>query len=671
MPDKKPITVDDLYLIKTVEDVQISPDGQHVAFTLWTLDKASNQNKRAIWFLPTKGGQPRQFTSGEKQDHSPRWSPDGRTLAFVSTRGDRPQIYLIDLAGGEARRLTNLPNGASSPAWSPDGVRIACLSSMNAQERRGEDRGLALPTDPIEARVAEERRKKAEEEQIDPRVHDAIPYRTGTSYLSDRRSHIYVVDATGGKPVRLTDGDRDYSPPVWSPDGRSIYSVAKRGRQASLFRYRDLVRVPAEPNRRRPGRLRWYREPGFTAYLPRISPDGRWLAYVRFSDKRILGDVPRLMVRPATGRGRPQALTVALDREPTLVEWTPDSRSILFTAGDRGETPIFTVSRNGGRVERVAGGRWQVVMSFSRSQSGRLAFGACAPDFPSDAFVAEADGSKVKRLTRVNDDWLKQRHVAIPRELRYAAPDGHAVQGFVYHPPNFKRSRKYPMVLEIHGGPQLMWSPAGVTMWHEFNVMAGAGYVTFWCNPRGSDGYGTPFVRGLLNDWSASIPDILAGLDRVIAGGYVDARRVCVTGGSYGGWATTWLISHTDRFAAAAALRGVYNLVSFDGTTDINSFLHDFYGVYHWQDHETLWRHSPLAHAQNIRTPLLLLHGDLDYRAPISDAEQLFTALKRLGRAVRLVRYPREGHEHTRTGEPAHRVDSMRRILDWFARHAK
>lgn len=670
MPDKKPITVEDLYLIKTVEDVEISPDGQIVACTLWTLDKASNQNKRAIWLVPVKGGSPRQFTSGEKQDRSPRWSPDGKTLAFVSTRGDKPQIYLIDLDGGEARRLTNRPNGAASPVWSPDGKRIAFLSSVDARERRDEDRGLKPPDDPGLAKARDEQRKQAEADRIDPRIHDDVPYRTGTDYMSERRSHIYVVEAGGGAPVRLTSGDYDYAEPTWSPDGRSIYAHAKRGRRPNIFLYRDLVRIPAEPGRTRAGSMHRYLDPGYSAFGPRLSPDGKWIAYRRFKETNSFAEIARVAVRAASGRGRPIELTVEFDRTPEAIEWSPDGKSILFTAGDHGETPIWQVSRTGGEVTRLVGGRWHVVTGFSQSESGRLAFSVSAPDFPRDVFVAEAGRSSGKRLTRMNDDWLAERYVAVPKEMRYSSPDGWEVQGFVHYPPNFNPKRKYPMVVEVHGGPQVMWPPAGLTMWHEFNVMAGAGYVTFWCNPRGSDGYGAPFAKGLLNDWGASMPDIMAGVDRVIAQGCIDERRICLTGGSYGGWATAWIIGHSRRFAAAAALRGVYGLISFDGTTDINNFIHDAFGGYYWDNHEKLWQQSPLAHVKNIRTPLLILHAEQDYRVHISQAEQLFSALKRLGRKTQFVRYPREGHEQTRSGEPKHRIDSMQRILDWFAKHA-
>jgi dipeptidyl aminopeptidase/acylaminoacyl peptidase len=673
MPARKPITVEDLYLIKTVEDAQISPDGERVAYTLWTLDKAANKNKRAIWIVPARGGQPKQFTSGDKPDTSPRWSPDGKTLAFVSARSDRPQIYLIDVAGGEARRLTNASNGASTPVWSPDGSRLAFLSPVNAQERRDADRGVKPPDDPISAKILEEQKKKAEEEKSDPRVHVDLPYRTGTDYVGDRRSHIYVIDAAGGDPVRLTDGDRDYGEPEWSPDGRFIYTDVKRDRASSLFLYHDLVRIPAEPGRKQPGPLRRYRDAkGYSAYAPKVSPDGRWIAFVRAKEKDIFGDVSPIAVRAASGRGSPIEITAQFDRTPEGYEWTRDSRSIVFTAGDRGETPIWKVSRAGGKVTRVAGGRWHVLTSFSQSKTGRLAFTVSAPDFPRDVFVAEADGSRTRRLTRVNDGWLKARYVALPKELRYKSPDGWEIQGFVQYPPDFKPGgKKYPVVVEVHGGPQVMWAPAGVTMWHELNVMAGAGYVTFWCNPRGSDGYGTRFAKGLVDDWGASMPDIMAGIDKVIAAGGIDEKRICLTGGSYGGWATAWLIGHSDRFAAAAALRGVYNLISFDGTTDIHEFIASAYHAYHWEDHDRLWQQSPLAHVKNIRTPLLILHAEHDYRVPISDGEQLFAALKRLGRAVQLVRYPREGHEQTRSGEPKHRVDSMQRILDWFARYGK
>jgi len=274
-------------------------------------------------------------------------------------------------------------------------------------------------------------------------------------------------------------------------------------------------------------------------------------------------------------------------------------------------------------------------------------------------------------LTVFNAPLLEERIVAPYEELIYTAPDGQDVQGWVIHPPDFDPARPggYPLAVYIHGGPHLMWGPGVRSMWHEWQVAAARGYVVFFCNPRGSDGYGNAWRLATQSNWGfADAPDIHAGIDALLARGYIDPRRIAVTGGSYGGYMTVWLIAHSDRFACAAAARGVYNLLTQHSTSDAHELVELTFEGFPWENHELLWRHSPLAYAHCITTPLLILHAERDYRVPISEAEQLFTFLRRRKQVVEFVRYPREGHELTRTGEPDHRADHMRRILEWFDR---
>ncbi len=668
--DEKWITPEDLYQFAWIEDPQISPDGAWVAFVKLTVDKVSNGYRRAIWLAPTSGGKPRPFTSGTRQDHSPRWSPDGKQLAFVSNRaGDKPQLYVIDLNGGEARQLTDMRQGATDPAWSPDGTSIVFLSRSNAAERRAEDRGAAPPVDPDELRQLEERQKKVEEAKGDPRIITRLPYRVANYYLDDRRSHIYLVEVgqeDRPKPQRLTDGELDYASPVWMPDGRSLLTWAERDpRGDHIGLHTDLLRISVPG-----GRVTRLRDPGFGTSHPLPSPDGEWIAYVRLPEDDPAGQVARLAIRPVGG-GRPVELSTKLDRTVEIVRWSPNGRALFFSAGDHGDTGIYRVQPTIGlpRVTQVVGKR-RIVTGFDVGRGEQIAFAASAPEYPSDLFLAQ--NGRERRVTRVNEAWLNKKFIAPVREINYRAPDGTPIQGWVMFPPGFNPRRKWPLVVEIHGGPQAMWGPGFPTMWHEWQILASQGYVVFFCNPRGSDGYGTAFARANRNAWGeADAGDILAGVDALVKRGYIDTQRIGVTGGSYGGFMTVWLIGHDQRFACAASQRGVYDVAHLHGTSDIAEWVEANFGGFPWREPEHYWKHSPLAYVDNIRTPLLLLHSESDFRAPISDAEQLFTALRRLRRRVQFVRYPREGHELSRSGEPQHRIDRLNRIVGWFDRYLK
>jgi dipeptidyl aminopeptidase/acylaminoacyl peptidase len=300
-----------------------------------------------------------------------------------------------------------------------------------------------------------------------------------------------------------------------------------------------------------------------------------------------------------------------------------------------------------------------------------VAFVAGALDNPCDLYLWRPDGSEI-RLTAINDRLLARRRIASVEEFIFAAPDGREVQGWVVRPPDADPAATYPLAVHIHGGPHVMWGPGFRSMWHEWQVAAARGYLVFFCNPRGSEGYGEGWRDAIHANWGvADAPDIHAGIDALIARGGVDPARVAVTGGSYGGYMTAWLIAHSDRFACAVAVRGVYNLMTEHGTSDAHELIEYEFDGFPWEMHEKLWQHSPIAHAHKITTPLRILHSELDFRVPISEAEQLFSILRRRKQTVELVRYPREGHELTRSGEPRHRADHMERTLEWFDRYCK
>ncbi|WP_298819428.1 S9 family peptidase [Chloroflexus sp.] len=672
-PDR--FTIDDLYELGWLEDPRLSPDGRTVAVVWVTVDRLSNGYRRQIALVPVDGGSVRRFTRG-KNDRQPRWSPDGKWLAFVSSRDDeRGQIYLIPVDGGEARQLTTMANGASDPAWSPDGRQIAFLSPVNLAEQAREDAGELPPppADAWEARRAREQRQHEEEMRFDPRVVTRLPYRSGTSYFDDRRRHVYVVeitdDETPAKPRRLTSGDLHYSAPVWMPAGDALLSTATRDPEAdSLFAYYDVMRIPLDGSL--PQALT---NPGFSYFDPQPSPDGSQIAFLRLNETRLLGEGRRIAIIPAIG-GEPHDLTAHTDLNVEQFHWQPDGQGVFFSAGWRGDAHIYQIGLPGTPTYRngaILVGGPRIVSEFDVGRDGSVAFVAGSATNPCDLFYRSADGQE-RQLTAINERLLKQRIIVPIEELVYLAPDGSEVQGWTLHPPDFDPTNRYPLAVYIHGGPHIMWGPGFRSMWHEWQVAAARGYVVFFCNPRGSEGYGELWRDAIRGNWGeADAPDILAGIDTLVARGYIDPNCIAVTGGSYGGYMTAWLIGHDDRFACAVAARGVYNLLTQHSTSDAHELIEIEFGGFPWELYEELWDHSPLAHAHKIKTPLLLLHSELDYRVPISEAEQLFAILRRQKKVVELVRYPREGHELTRSGEPRHRADHMRRTLEWFDRYCK
>lgn len=681
------LVIDDLYQLGWLEDPRISPDGRYIAYVRVTVDRAANGYDRAIWLVSTDGGSPRRFTSGHKNDTTPRWSPDGRRLAFVSTREeDLPQIYIIDLDGGEARRLTSRRQGASHPAWSPDGRQIAFLSAANETERFREDSSTPdEPGDAWEQQQARQREQHEEAQRFDPRVLTRLPYRSGTSFYDDRRNHIYVIDVPDGfddesppQARRLTDGDLHYAGPVWMPDGQSLLTTATRDPEAdSLFAYYDVLRVPVPADGRADAQR--LTERGFSYYDPHPSPDGRLIALRRLPDDRPMAAGARIALLPISG-GDLHDLTDGTDLNVDQFRWLPDGQGLLYTSGWRGNEEVYSVkierdkrqrSKRAGPTEDAMRAIPRIISGFDVGPDGSVAFVAGGIDTPCDLFLRRPDGSE-SQLTTINARLLSQRLVSPIEEISYRAQDDQPVQGWMLRPPDFDPARTYPLAVYIHGGPHVMWGPGFRSMWHEWQVAAARGYIVFFCNPRGSDGYGERWRDSIHANWGvADAPDILAGIDAVIARGNVDVEHVAVTGGSYGGYMTVWLIAHSDRFACAVSARGVYNLLSEHSTSDAHELIEFEFDGYPWEMHEELWNHSPLAHAHKITTPLRILHSELDYRAPISEAEQLFATLRRCKQVVELVRYPREGHELTRSGEPRHRADHMQRTLEWFDRYCK
>ncbi len=644
------MTPQDIARIVWVSDPQISPDGQRVAFVVTTLSEERDEYLSNIWMVDAAGREPRRFTSGPKRDKEPRWSPDGGRLAFVSEREGKKkaQLYVMPVRGGEPSRLTDEKNGVSDPVWSPDGTRLAFVARVG---------GWQEPD-------SEEEKQKSRP----ARVITTLKYKfNGEGFIYDRRPHVFVVSAAGGSARQITDGDFADADPAWSPDGRLIAFSSARHPDRDLDDGVDVWVVAADGGE--PHRVTDTVGP---AGLPAFSPDGRAIAYLGRRARNQYGRNIRVFTVAAAG-GAPACLTPDLDRScaPLGVRplWSADGVSITFAAEDRGDLGIYRVAAAGGAPPaRVVGGK-RVVTGFSLSGDGRIAFAATDPVTPAEVFLAGADGSGERSLTDLNRGWRAE--VALSRPERFQVERaGFAIDVWVMKPHGFRPDVKWPALLNIHGGPHAQY---GHGFFDEFQVYAAAGYVVIYANPRGSQGYGEAFTRAVVGDWGGGdFADVMAGLDDALRRhSFIDPGRLGVMGGSYGGFLTSWIVGHDHRFKAACSERAVNDQYGMFGNSDIGHLFNEIElgGITPWQNLAEYVARSPLTYAKDMTTPLLIVHSEDDLRCPIEQAEQLFVALKKLGKDVVFVRFPDENHELTRSGKPRHRLERFRIILDWFARH--
>jgi dipeptidyl aminopeptidase/acylaminoacyl peptidase len=649
---RRVMTPQEITRIRWVSDPQISPDGQRVAFVVTMLSEEKDQYLSHIWVVDTAGGEPRRFTTGPMRDMRPRWSPQGTHLAFVSERDakSKAQLYVMPADGGEPSRLTDFPNGVGNYVWSPDGSRLAFGSRVGGWQEPDSE---------------EERRKSKP-----ARVITTLKYKmNGEGFTYDRRPHLFVVSAAGGDPQQLTDGDFADTDPAWSPDGRYLAFVSARHADRDYDNAADIWIVPADG-----GEPRRLTDTAGPVSLPAFSPDGRCIAYLGHRYRHDAGRNKRVFTLPFAG-GTPLCLTATLDRTcaPFFAsmgpQWSADGQWLTFAIEDQGDIPVYRVRADGSTApERIIGGARQVI-GLSASRHGPwLAFTATDPVTPAEVFVCQADGTGEKQLTDLNRAWRAEVALSAPARLRYER-QGQQLDCWVMKPLGFEPGKRYPALLNVHGGPHTQY---GQYFFDEFQVYAGAGYVVIYTNPRGSQGYGEEYTRAVIGDWGGvDFADVMAGVDEALRRyDFIDPERLGVMGGSYGGFLTSWTVSHTTRFKAACSERAVNNTYTLFGTSDIgHSFSEAQSGYLPWENMAWYIEHSPLTYAKDITTPLLIMHSENDLRCPMEQAEQLFVALKKLRREVLLVRFPDEDHELSRAGKPRHRLERFRYILQWFDKY--
>jgi dipeptidyl aminopeptidase/acylaminoacyl peptidase len=641
---------EDVYALTGVGDPRISPDGTRIAYVVTSIDREANEYRGAIWVARRDGSEePRRFTSGERRDGTPRWSPDGRWLAFTSNRGDektQPQIYVISAEGGEARRLTDLKESAGELAWSPDSARIA-----------------------FTARVRDEAYEEEDEKKRKPRRFTRVFYKLDSvGWTGDRRKHVFVVDLDGGEPTQATSGDGEHGAPAWTPDGKRLVFGALRGERWDTELISRLYSVDAdggEPTQLT-GDEASYDSPAF-------SPDGARLAYHYTVEDGTHPHHTQLGVMNADGSNA-KLLTTSLDRQcapyPELREPLWDGDRLLFSVEDGGNILLYVVAADGSSEPELLVRGEQVISGYD-VRDGQIAYVASTYTTLRELY-AGPDG---RRLTDVGGPFTSGRELAEPERFTAVSEDGYEVDGWVVRPAGFEAGKRYPTLLNIHGGP---FSQYGTAFFDEFQVFAGAGYVVLYSNPRGGSGYSEEHgraIRGPLNGagpgWGTrDYEDVMAVVDTALERfDFVDPERLGVIGGSYGGFMTSWIIGHTKRFKAAVSERAVNNLVSMFGSSDLFWIFERQFGGPLWEDVGAYLDRSPSTYVREMETPVLVLHSEQDLRCNIEQGEHLFTALRLLGKEVEMLRFPAESHELSRSGSPLHRVLRFEAILEWFGRY--
>ena len=645
---------EDLMKIKSVSDPQVSPDGKRILFTITTVDEKEDGYSSHIWEIPSSGGRAVQFTSGGGRDSNPLWSPDGKNILFLSSRGKEKGVvpWVISVEGGEARPICSEPKGAEKPVWSPDSKNILFLA-----------------------------RVKAEKPKSDVKVIRKLVYKgNAVGFFHDSRYHLFVASIDGGKSKQLTKGEFDVISADWSPDGKAIAFVANMTGDQDYTLIKDVWIISPEGGKARKltsGRwhmdsVSWSPDSTNIAFLGREIPDETFIVQKN----------PKVWVMPSGG-GRPVNVTDSFDQwivpfhscipgwsEPPT--WGPDSNSLYFKANEEGALHVYKVGVKDHKVQRVTDGKI-TVGSFSLGKDGKIAFDAGDSLHLPEVWIHDEKGDR--RLTDLNGQLLKGANLSSPEEFWFTASDGAKIQGWVMKPVGFEEGKRYPTILEIHGGP---YGAYGYSFSHEFQVFASNGFAVVYINPRGSLGYGEAFSSAQTGHYGdRDYQDLMEAVDYVEKHfPFVDAGRLGVTGGSYGGYMTNWIVGQTDRFKAAIAERSISNQYSMHGAADIGAMpwnpTHDIgLGKDPWDALELYFKRSPISYVKNVKTPLMIIVCEEDWDCAMEQAEQMFVALKKLKKTVELIVFPDENHFLPRAGKPSHRAERFEHYLRWFNKYLK
>ena len=641
----RPITIDDYFHIDGVSGPQLSPNGQFIAYSVSKKDVKKNKSRSRIWMVSVDGGQPVAMTAEDESSSHPRWSPDGRYLAFLSSRDDgETQVWQLYRGGGEAVQLTDTVQSVNSFEWSPDSSRL-----------------LLTLQDPTEKQVAAKKEGEADDKADPVWVIDRKQFKTDyVGYLDRRRTHIYAMNIADQEMIQLTSGDYDDSGATWSPDGKFVAFTSNRSEDPDS-NYNTDIWIVASDKAGQPVQVT--RNPGPDAN-PAWSPDGKTIVHTANTDTQATGYATQHLAVSSIEGDRTDILTQSIDRMIYSPRYSPDGQSIWFLLEDQGEQNLVRVNAGGDQrnFERLVRGE-DVVAAFAMSSDGAVVAQVSRPHLPAELFQLTDDGLEQRTFT--NQKVLERLTLGAVERVEFNSKDGTRIQGFVIKPPGFKKGKKYPIVLDIHGGPQAQYD---YSFSFDAQLLAANGYLVVHPNPRGSTGYGEAFCKAIWQDWGGpDYDDVMASVDDVIDRGWGDPDRMAVMGWSYGGMLTNHVITKTDRFKAAAS--------GASATLYVANYGHDMYQ--RWWDQELGYPWEPEARARYERispfnqlgkvvTPTLILGGELDWNVPILNSEQLYLALKKLGVDTQLIVYPGQYHG---IGRPTYVRDLYQRHLDWFAKY--
>ena len=692
---KENIKITDMYQIKSAGNITITDDGKKAAFTVMSIEQDTSKwdykYVTQIWGVVTDGSKPKQITFSKEGAAQPKWSHDGKQLAFVRNIEGKPQIFLLELGGGEAMQFTKSKYGANNPEWSNDGKHLLYTAQIPLKDLLSDtllNKNKDIPKWPFEkpgfknnanlkidttsanpdGNMEAIRNYLANNEKDNKaKVFDKLAFQEESTTSSNITfNHIFIIDATIQGAIAkdittgfysftnahfidnatvLTEGDINDAIHPDRTDESAIYKINIDGTGVEkILGKKDRIYTNAA-----------------------LSASGKWLAYTYSKTNMVTIDT--LAIMPLSGKEEDR-INIPFDRNKQSLTWSKDENYLYFTAQSNGGVVLNRYNRKTKKVEALTEVN-SGVTSFGIT-GDKLLYSKININNPSEIYLSDIDGKKEDMVSAFNTNWIKSKQLSIPEKHTFINNKGMSVEYWVMKPTNFEAGKKFPLLLEIHGGPAAMWGPGETSMWHEYQYFCGKGYGVVYCNPRGSGGYGVDFLRGNVGDWgNGPTSDVLTALDKTVAEGWADTSKLVVSGGSYAGYLVAWIIAHDPRFKAACSQRGVYDLSTFFGEGNAWRLVPNYFGGYPWQKSvkELLDRESPITYVQNITTPYIMFHGENDLRTGVKQGEMLYKSLKVLGRPVEYVRHPGGTHELTRSGNNRQRVDQMLRTYEFFERY--